>query len=387
MNIFELYDKELNNKILVNDIIGKKIIACHITDLSLYWVYYLSNDNQFVSINPDFYLFYSQKNNVYFLYFTSEIDGVISNTIETLVKNNYLHFVIWKCRNFDRIINYFETNKLDNFDYSLINNMSEILFDDEPHKLNEYKNIKYFFTSTNVLKRNINHIHTDSDFHKNNENKIILDYKYSFTYFYTKLGFNYIQNGEHLQNVSNRLNKVFLYSKKRDGNRDTLINKAIETNKIYEKYYTSEDYFWYMSNYNYYHTPFLIDYNFCKFNLVMESISLSIEEENDSHPKLCKFFSEKTIKALLSPPPSYVALQKDVYEELKKYGFYFLNEEFGEYNYKNYEKFCSFLKDATDEHMEEMFIKTFEKSKLNKIKLEEYIYSNKTKELKLLLNE
>jgi hypothetical protein len=78
---------------------------------------------------------------------------------------------------------------------------------------------------------------------------------------------------------------------------------------------------------------------------------------------------------------------EDCYYDLKDYGFYFLNEEFGEYNFSNYEKFCEFLKQSDDIILNNLYNKTIDKSKQNKIKLEEYIYSDKIKELNLLLNK
>jgi hypothetical protein len=86
-------------------------------------------------------------------------------------------------------------------------------------------------------------------------------------------------------------------------------------------------------------------------------------------------------------------LQHDVYHSLKDYGFYFLNEEFGEYENENsdyftenYKRFCEFLKNASDSDMESLFNKAYEKSKYNKVKLEDYIYSDKVKEINLLIS-
>jgi len=79
-------------------------------------------------------------------------------------------------------------------------------------------------------------------------------------------------------------------------------------------------------------------------------------------------------------------MQYDVYDDLEKYGFYFLNKEFGDYDSKaNYSKFCNFFKKATDKEMDELFNKSYEKSKNNKELLEKYIYSDKTREIELLL--
>ena len=72
---------------------------------------------------------------------------------------------------------------------------------------------------------------------------------------------------------------------------------------------------------------------------------------------------------------------------MKECGFYFINEEFGEYNLDNYNLFIQFIKNSTNESFNEFFEKTKNKSKMNKLKLEKYIYSDKTKEIKLLLNE
>ena len=97
------------------------------------------------------------------------------------------------------------------------------------------------------------------------------------------------------------------------------------------------------------------------------------------------FLSEKTLKALMVDTPSYVLLKKEVYDVLKEYGFYFLNSEFGEPGILNYDKFCDFLTSCSDDEFNNLFNGSFEKSKLNKLKLEEYIYSIKDNEIKLLI--
>jgi hypothetical protein len=83
--------------------------------------------------------------------------------------------------------------------------------------------------------------------------------------------------------------------------------------------------------------------------------------------------------------PSYVLLKKEVYNVLKDYGFYFLNSEFGEPGRLNYDKFCDFLTSCSDDEFDNLFNNSFDKSKNNKIKLEEYIYSIKDDEIKLLI--
>ena len=66
---------------------------------------------------------------------------------------------------------------------------------------------------------------------------------------------------------------------------------------ILNKSYTDEDWFWYFANYNYYHTPFINDYNLCKFNLVMETQAISSSDTEKDLKNTNQFFSEKTLKA------------------------------------------------------------------------------------------
>jgi hypothetical protein len=131
----------------------------------------------------------------------------------------------------------------------------------------------------------------------------------------------------------------------------------------------------------------------CKFNLVVETQSLLTFKSEKYLTDENKFFSEKTLKALMVSTPAYVLLQHDVYHSLKDYGFYFLNEEFGEYENENsdyftenYKRFCEWLTNASDSDMESLFNKAYEKSKYNKVKLEDYIYSDKVKEINLLIS-
>ncbi len=115
-----------------------------------------------------------------------------------------------------------------------------------------------------------------------------------------------------------------------------------------------------------------------KFNLVTET------QPQETHGVLTGlFFSEKTLKTFLVPTPSYVLLQEEVYNQLIINGFYFLNVEFN----NNYEEFCKFLKDCTDKDMDILFHNTYHKSESNKLKLEEYIYSKKQKEIDLLFSK
>ena len=265
MDLLEKYE-HLNDKLNLSEISNKKIISCLISDFAMYWVYYLTSDNEKISISKDYVISYSKKFDVYFVYFTTDNKDRVIEYVNQIRINNYIHFVMWKFRETRELVMYFENNDKSNIDYSLINNMTDIVFDDEPPNLNEYKKIKYFFACTNILERDKYHVHDNSKFPINNPNKFILDYKYSFTYFYTKLGSCYFQKGDHILEIANRKNKVFLYSKTQNRHRTASINEALQTGKIHEKPYTDEDYFWYFNNYNYYHMPFVIDYNSCKFN-------------------------------------------------------------------------------------------------------------------------
>ena len=377
MDFFGRYEL-LENKLQLEDIIGKNIITCLTRDIVIYWVYYLDPTCENISLNRDYMILHSKKYDTYFIYFITEKLKVVSEKIEILTKTNHVHFILCGFAEMDSFIDYFDNKEIPNFNYSLVNYMSEPLFEDQPHKLENYKKLKYYFSSTEIFKR-VNGFNQPSDFQINNGDKFKLDYKYSLTYFYIKLGFNYFQKGNNLIDVTNRLDKVFLYSKTKTQWRKILVDKAKNTGRIYDKLYSDEDWFWGFFNYNQYHTPFYVDYNTCKFNLVTET--QPIDENTSMH----NFLSEKTLKAFMVDTPSYVLLKKEVYDVLKDYGFYFLNSEFGEPGTSNYDKFCDFLTSCSDDEFNNLFNRSFEKSRNNKIKLEEYIYSIKDNEIRLLI--
>ena len=375
MNLFDKY-KDKQNVLTIDKIVDSKIILCVSTDIVLYWVYYLSPNSDIVSVSNN-YIVFRLNDGEYIVQITNSNENTVMNIVNLLTEKNYVHFVLCDFDKVNHYITKFESENIKNFNYSLVNYMSETVYDTEPRPLDKLNKIKYYFTSTNVLARSGNQ-NVISDFQTNMGNRFILDFRYSLTYFYTKLGFNYFQKGNHLFTNSNRLNKVFLYSKSINSTRDKSIKEAIETGKIFEKTYSDEDWFWYFNNYNQYHTPFIVDYNSCKFNLVMETQS---QESNGQLVGL--FFSEKTIKTFLVPTPSYVLLQEEVYKQLISNGFYFLNVEFN----NNYKDFCDFLKNSGDKDMDELFELTYHKSKSNKLRLEEYIYSLKQREINLLFSK
>jgi hypothetical protein len=375
MNLFDKY-KDKQNVLTIDKIVDSKIILCVSTDIVLYWVYYLSPNSDIVSVSNN-YIVFRLNDGEYIVQITNSNENTVMNIVNLLTEKNYVHFVLCDFDKVNHYITKFESEDIKNFNYSLVNYMSETVYDTEPRPLDKLNKIKYYFTSTNVLARSGNQ-NVMSDFQTNMGNRFILDFRYSLTYFYTKLGFNYFQKGNHLFTNSNRLNKVFLYSKSINSTRDKSIKEAIETGKIFEKTYSDEDWFWYFNNYNQYHTPFIVDYNSCKFNLVMET---QLQESNGQLVGL--FFSEKTIKTFLVPTPSYVLLQEEVYKQLISNGFYFLNVEFN----NNYKDFCDFLKNSGDKDMGELFELTYHKSKSNKLRLEEYIYSLKQREINLLFSK
>lgn len=403
--LISFFKKEYDSIIEYSEIIGKNIIMCSYSDTSLFWVHHLTSDKVFACITDKWLVFYSKKFDVYFFYYLEHefgngqlLENTFTNEIHNVTNNNKsVHFILSNVS--DKKIQFFENLKLSNFKYSLLNYNSEIFYESDQSKdIHKCKNLAYLFSCTNMLSVDKNNKVINGNWQYENSDKFILDHNYSFTYFYTKFGYCYFQKGEQGFEVSNRKNKVFIYSK--GGNKDSthprskIILKAIETGKILNKAYSDDDWFWYFANYNNYHIPFTSDYNLCKFNLVIETQSLVNFKSDKSLINENKFFSEKTLKALMVSTPAYVLLQYDVYHSLKNYGFYFLNEEFGEYEMEhpeyftdNYRRFCEFLNNASESDMDSLFNKAYEKSKYNKIKLEEYIYSDKVKELNLLIKE
>ena len=368
---------------------NQKIILVLKQDQALYWVHNLVFDKKIIFRNENYMVFFSKKFNLYFIYWLNEISNFYKNDIgfDSFIKNtirkNYVHCLT---SNWETAF-YFERHRLDNFYYSFVNYNSEITTELQPFNLYKLKNIKYYFTSTNIASFEIDKKSVKESWKEVNKDKIKLDYKYSLIYFFFRNGLNYFQKGKLFMEISNRLNKVFLYTKNygEDTNRFKLINAAIKTNKIYQKNFSEEDYFWYNFNHNAYHAPFLVDYNICKFNLIMETRPI-----NNFNEYFNLFLSEKTLKGIIVATPSYVCLQYPVYQSLKNFGFYFLNEEFGEYNEstyeQNYKNFCNWLTDASDDELTDMFEKAYIKSVNNKKLLEDWIYSDKLEEINLLIN-
>lgn len=404
--MYNLYNfhksRGFENKIDFLNVRDSKMIFSDVTNSSVFWVHKLASDFEMVYLDLEFFVFYSKKFNIYSVYFTAVNNSFVEFLEKKLNlfldKNNFIHYILSDGSQRESIIDFIE-NKFEheNFRYSLLNINSEVFYDTEPVNLYKCKKASYVFaggTITNKTENNIKWL-------ENNSEKFILDFKYPFTYFYHKFGFVYFQPGEQKLEISNRENKAFLYSKNAGTHttRYASIQSALSTGKILEKPYSNDDWFWYFVNYNYYHMAFFTDYNLCKFNIVTETV-----EPANYTPKSNQFLSEKTLKALMVATPCYVLLPAVVYNDLKEYGFYFLNSEFGDYTNENvpandkiksyprkwnenYHKFLDFLKLSTDDEIDNFFIKCYEKSKKNKTLLETYLNSDKTKEINLLFKD
>lgn len=378
------------NKIDLFSLENEKIVYAELVDNSIYWIHNLTQKKELVFLNKEYAVYHCYEHGFYIVYLINQggedFVNLTINDLKRLSEKNYVHYVLNSSSVSNRYLQIYENqNIFKNFDYSLIMICSEILTENNPFDVGRLKKMKYFFSCTNMASEGRSGI---CQWAIDNSDKLKIDYKYSLTYYYHKFGFCYYQKGKQELDISNRKNKVFLYSKHSGEHteRYSLIKHALETDRICEKPYTSDDWFWYFVNYNYYHMPFFTDYNSCKFNLIMETQPPSLIR-NDAN----QFVSEKTLKGLMVSTPTYVALQYPVYQNLKNAGFYFLNEEFGEYDEKtyqqNYNNFCNWLKNCSDEEFNNMFEKSYIKSLNNKVVLENWFNSDKTDEINLLINK
>lgn len=356
------------------DFKNEKIIVCLINDIAIYWVHNLEH-NKYIVLNDDNFVVYRSNRCLYF-YYKKDFNTLYHHLIE-LSNKNYIHVIMTDFSDIDNMLEIIDyKNKIN---YSIVNHMGETIYDSSPRNLKKLKNIKYYFSCSDILNEQTGEI---SEYQK--ENKFILDYRYSLIYFYIKLGFNFFEKGDIDLLNGNRKNKVFVYSKSKVGSeREKLLNEIVNLDRVYNKVFSDEDRFWNDMNYNNYHSSFYVDYMSCKVNLIAETQPPSFNNQ----PNLSRYVTEKTLKSLIVTTPSYLLCQIETYNSLKGFGFYFINQEFGEYNLENYQKFVTFIKECSDFTFEDFFQRTIKKSRLNKIKLEEYIYSNKTYELNLLLNE
>lgn len=360
---------------------NKKILFCVKNDLAVYWVHNLTQKKNLLYKNELCDLYHSEYYDFYIYYYNlidTDSQQIKKTLLELINKNNKVNLIMCDFRCVDNMIEICESDEFtfNNFDYFILNHMGEFIYDNNPRKIRNLKKIKKYFSCSDVL----NESHQVSDFQLTS--KFYKDYKYSLIYFYFKLGLNFIQTGNHIIINNNPEDLIFLYTKaKPNSHRELLIELALKTNKIKSKEFNEDDYFWFNRNNSLHATSFIIDYNSCKFNLIMETQSLN--NEKDTYPK---FITEKTLKSLMVSTPSYVTLLEDIYEDLNTYGFYFLNSEFGKYNFENYKRFCDFFKNSDEKTINQLYINSIKKSNQNKIKLEEYIFSDKKTEINLLWN-
>jgi hypothetical protein len=353
------------------ELVGKKIILTGIRDNSVYFVHSLAKNKKLVEKNDEYQLFYIEDYDFYIYYLTNlQPNDYLKSVIKSLSKNNYLHYVMSDC-NDEFVINFLEKEiDFKNFDYSIVFNFGETINNNQPYLIDAYKNVKYFFSSTKTINRKDLFI-----WPYENTNKFIFDIKYGLLFAYFKFGLNNHLHIETNYENKNKKDKIFVYSKV--GDRIDRINaiRLIENiDRFYKKKFNEEDWFWHYTNYNQYHISFYTDYTTCKFNLVFETFTELYDD--------VLFLTEKTCKALITNTPFYLNTNKVLVNELHDNRFYTLNK-----NFENYEKFVTFMEQCSDEEFENLYLETRELSKNNKKILEDYIYSDKVKEINLLINK
>ena len=93
MDFFGRYES-IENKLSLDDIVGKNIITCLTRDMVIYWVYYLDPTCENISLNRDYMILYSKKYDTYFIYFITENLKIVTDKINGLTKTNYVHFIL-----------------------------------------------------------------------------------------------------------------------------------------------------------------------------------------------------------------------------------------------------------------------------------------------------
>jgi len=369
---------------------NKKIIITNTCNDSHFWLGGIIHNTEPIFDTDLYYVYFSGEYDLYILYLKQHISVKIfeSLVILNLFKYNKVHLVLDNWSIIQAIDTFIELNKnqYSNISYSILSVSSENFTLTNPYdltKLNHFENL--FLSNTPQINCEIS-----TNWFSKYQNKIHIDPLYALFVFYFKLGFSYFQKGL-VDSNKERLNKIFLYSKNygEHTERFSYIEKILKTNRVIEKKFNSEDKFWFKINYNNFHVPFFQDYTRCNFNLINETcnIGTSINYEETAKKNQSFFISEKTVKGLLVPTPSYILLPYGIYLKLKEVGFYLLNDEFGEYNdIKNYDRFCEYFTKSSDTELQKLFNRVYKKSRDNKLILEKYIYSKKNKEFNLINN-
>ena len=106
MDFFGRYES-IENKLSLDDIVGKNVITCLARDMAIYWVYYLDSTCENISLNRDYMILYSKKYDTYFIYFITENIKIVIEKIDGLTKTNYVHFILCGFAEIYNFINYF----------------------------------------------------------------------------------------------------------------------------------------------------------------------------------------------------------------------------------------------------------------------------------------
>ena len=358
------------------DIINKKIICCGLKDSASFFIYNICKNKTKINDNDEYVIYYANDYDFYLLF----IKNIFNNqklflTLNSLSKENYVHYVFTDSGTDEFIINHLE-RKMDfsNFDYSIMYNPGEFISDNNPYSIYEYKNLKYFFSSSKTI--------DDSKWFQweyKNLDKFFFDINYGLLFGAIKVGFNFT-NDYYLNINTERLNKVFVYTKAQDRiGRINSVKEFENIDRFHKKAFNENDYFHFEANPASIHFSNPLDYNKCKFNLVLETLDYTYD--------MVYFLSEKTTKGLMYSTPFYVNANDFLVKELKNKGYYTLNEEFEGINYENYKNFCRFMKNCSDGEFDNLYNLAIKKAKNNKNKLFDYIYSDKVNEINLLINK
>ena len=358
---------------ILNYIKDSKFIICLFGDIVINWVHYM-DPFKLLIVDDEQYQIYKSRD-CYFLYCKSDYKyllELISNN-----KQNYYHWVITDFAEVDTLLSILD--EINTIDYSIVNAMGETIFEDSPRKLNELKNYKHYFSCGDILKKVSDGLNVISDI--NNSDRMIIDYRYALIYFYVKCGYVYLNRDITITN--NKKIGLFTYGKLTGRTwRNNFIDEIKDSNRLYLKSFSDEENFWFNMNNVSLHNISIIDYNEYAFNLIFET-QMPFDDGNVH----ANFITEKTLKSLITGTSCYVLLQNQTYSFLTSCGFYFLNQEFGDYNLENYKKFCKFINESSDEVLLDFYNNTSLKSKNNKTLLYDYLYSYKEKEINLLINE
>jgi hypothetical protein len=212
-----------------------------------------------------------------------------------------------------------------------------------------------------------------------NKEKYNLNYLHTLTYFYILAGYYLGVEDVNVLTNNKRFPKIFYYSKSNECKEYfiKILEETIPNEFLYPKHYT--DNMKYLSKFLPYErtvhfTTSFFDYTTCMFNLTFESSIYN------------GYMTEKTFKAIISNTPTFLVINDDVYNSLKEYGFYFLNDEFkGNDIMETYLNFIEYFKKCNEIEIRNLYERTSTLSMNNRKLLYQYIHSYKDKELEYFL--